>query len=85
LKRHGTLDKEFFDVKEFAGFAEKERNGKFDILDGDASVFDDLSGTDLYVEVRMLLLEFGKNVFLDFVIDPGIDDKTRHCHTDDDE
>jgi len=85
LQRNGTFDKEFVDTEEYSGIAGSMWYGKLDISDKKAFVFDDLGGADLNIEVGILFSEFGEDVFLDFVVDSGIDEESSHCCSDDGE
>jgi len=85
VNRNGSLDKEFADVKKSSRMTGGIRHRKLNVSDDKASVFGDLGGADLDVEIGMLFSEFGENVSMHFVADSGIDDKAPHCYSNDDE
>ena len=78
----GTFDKEFADVKQFSGLPAVIGNGKFEVFDGESSIFNDLSGADLNFETGVPVLKFGEDVPLNFVIDLGIDEEACNCYSD---
>ena len=85
LEGDGTFDKEFSDMEQFSGLPEGVRNGKFDVFDGNSPIVDDLSGADLDVEIGIAFLEFADDMFLDFVIELGIDVESSGGSTEDGE